>query len=155
MRHTDLITWASNSAWKMLLSQFIHAVKISPCPRTTACNKCAQSNTSGDILITGENADDEDIFGFSESYFKTAPRHLDECTKNKSLNLQQENMRPQKNIENTDNIPDETYQMNEPDDKNSDKRDQIRKINKKKIIEDEETVQLKILSTAVGKTNRK
>ena len=95
-RHTYLITCVLNSAWKMLLSQFIHAVKISPCPRTTVCNKCAQSNTSGDILITRDNADDEDIFGFSESYFKTAPRHLDECTKNKLWNLQQENMRPQK-----------------------------------------------------------
>ena len=81
MRHTDLITWVSNSAWKMLLSQFIHAVKTSPCPRTTLCNKCALSNTSGDILITGDNTDDKEIFGFSESYFKNTPRHLDECTK--------------------------------------------------------------------------
>ena len=88
MRNTDLITWVSNSARKMLLSQFIHAVKISPCPRTKVCNKCAQNITSGDILITGDNADDEDIFGFSEYYFKTAPRHLDECTKNQLLNLQ-------------------------------------------------------------------
>ena len=83
MRHTDLITWVSNSDRKMLLSQFIHAVKISPCPRTTLCNKCAQSNTSGDILITGYNADDKENFRFYESYFKTAPSHLDECTKNK------------------------------------------------------------------------
>ena len=77
MRHTDLITSVSNSAWKILLSQFIHAVKISPCPRTTVCNKCAQSNTSDDLLITGDNAHDEDIFGFSESHFKTSPSHLD------------------------------------------------------------------------------
>ena len=76
--------------------------------------------------------------GFSESYFKTAPRHLDECTKNKLLNFQQENMRPQNNIENTDNISDKTYQMNEPDDSNSEERDQIRKIIRKKVIEDEE-----------------
>ena len=88
MRHTDLITWVSNSAWKMLISEFIHAVNISPCSRTTICNKCAQSNASGDILITGENADDEEMFRFSESYFKAAPRHIDECTKNKLLNLQ-------------------------------------------------------------------
>ena len=133
MKHTDLITFVLNSAWKMLLSEFNHAVKISRCPRTKTCNKCAQSNTSGGILNTGDNADDKDIFGFSESYFKTAPRHLDECTKNKLLNLQQENMRPQKDIENTDNIPDETYQINEPDDNNYDERDQIRNINKKKI----------------------
>ena len=82
----------------MLPSQFVHALKISPCPRTSVCNKCAQSNTSGDILITGENADDEYIFGFYESYFKTVPSHLDECTKNKILKLQQENMRPPKII---------------------------------------------------------
>ena len=80
-RHTDLITWVSNSAWKMLLSEFNHAVKISPCPRKIICNKCAKSNTSGDIFNTGENADDKEIFEFSEYYFKTAPRNLDECTK--------------------------------------------------------------------------
>ena len=68
MRHTDLITLVLNSAWKMLLSEFNHAVKISPCPRTKICNKCAQSNTSGEILNTGDNADDEEMFGFSESY---------------------------------------------------------------------------------------
>ena len=39
--------------------------------------------------------------------------------------------------------------------KKSDERDQIRKINKKKIIEDEETVQLHNLSTAIEKINRK
>ena len=106
-------------------------------------------------MITGDNADDEEIFGFSESYFKTAPSHLDECTKNKILKLQQEDMRPQNIIENTDIIPDETYQMNEPDNNNSDERDQIRKLTKKKIIEDEETVHLKNLSTAIETTNRK
>ena len=84
-----------------------------------------------DILIYGDNADDEDIFGFSESYFITAPSHLDECTKNKILKLQQDHMRPQKIIENPDIIPYETYQMDEPDDNNSDERDQIRKIIKK------------------------
>ena len=155
MRHTDLITWVSNSAWKTLLFQFIHAVLINPCPRTTSCNKCAQSSTSDDILITGDNADDEDIIGFSESYFKTAPSHLDECTKHKILKLQQDNVRPQKIIENPDIIPDKTYQIDEPDDNNSDERDQIRKIKKKKFIEDEETEHLKNLSTAIETTNRK
>ena len=104
----------------MLLSQFIYAVKIIPCPRTTVWNKCAQSNTSDDILITGDNADDEEMLVFSGSYFKTAPSHLDECTKNKILKLQQDNMRPQKIIENPDIIPDKKYQIDEPDDKNSD-----------------------------------
>ena len=155
MRHTDLITWVSNSALKMLLSQFIYAVKRSPCPRTKVCNKYAQSNTSDDILITGDNADDEGIFGFSESHFNTAPSHLDECTKNKILKLQQNNIRPQKIIENPDIIPDETYQMDEPDDNNYYERDKISKIIKKTIIEDEETVHQKNLSTAIETTNRK
>ena len=84
MRHTDLITWVSNSAWNMLLSEFIHAVKIIPCPRTTICNKCEQSNTSGDILNAGDNADDEESFGCSESSFKIAPINLEEYTKNKN-----------------------------------------------------------------------
>ena len=65
----------------MLIYEFNHAVKICPFTRTTICNKCAQSNTSGEILNTGDNTDDKEIFGFSESYFKNAPRHLDECTK--------------------------------------------------------------------------
>ena len=63
-RHTDLITWVSNSTWKMLLSEFNHAVKIIPCPRTTIWNKCEQSNKSGDILNTGDNNDDEEISSF-------------------------------------------------------------------------------------------
>ena len=49
----------------MLLSEFIHAVKISAGPRTTICNKCEQSNTGGDILNAGDNVDDEEFFGFS------------------------------------------------------------------------------------------
>ena len=63
--HTDLNTWESNSSWDMLLSECIHAVKISACPRTKICNKCEQSNTSGDILNAGDNVDDEEMFWFS------------------------------------------------------------------------------------------
>ena len=83
-------------------------------------------------MNSGENADDEEILGFSESYFKIAPTHLDECTKNKLLNLRQENIRPQINIEINDKIPDESDQNNKPDDKKSDDRDHIKTINKKK-----------------------
>ena len=64
--------------------------------------------------------------------FQIAPRHLDECTKSKLLNLKQENMRPQRNIEINEKIPDEKYQNNKHDDKDSDDRDQIPTINKKK-----------------------
>ena len=112
MRHPDFITWVSNSSWDMLLSEFIHAVKIIPCPKTTICNKCEQSNMCGDILNAGENVDDEEIFGFSESYFEIAPTNIDETTKRKLLKLQQVNMRPQRNIEINDKIPDEKYQEN-------------------------------------------
>ena len=28
MRHTDLITWVSNSSWDILLSEFIHAKRM-------------------------------------------------------------------------------------------------------------------------------
>ena len=52
-------------------------------------------------------------------------------------------------------ILNEKYQNNKTDDKTSDERDQIRAIGKKKIIEDEETVQLKTLSTDIEKINRK
>ena len=70
MRHTDLITWVSNASWDMLLSEFIHAVKIIPCPRTKHFNKCEQSNTSGDILNAGDNVDDEEIIRFFKSFSK-------------------------------------------------------------------------------------
>ena len=63
--HTDSITWASNYSWDMLLSEFILAVKISACLRTTVCNKCEKSNTRGDILNYGDNVDDKEIFGFT------------------------------------------------------------------------------------------
>ena len=65
IRRTDSITSVSNSYWDILPSEFIHAVKISACPRTTICNKYEQSNTSGDILNTVDNVYDEEMFGFS------------------------------------------------------------------------------------------
>ena len=65
MRHSDLITWVSNSSWDILLSEFIHAVRIFPCPRTTICNKCEHINRSGDILNACDNVDNEENVGFS------------------------------------------------------------------------------------------
>ena len=64
-------------------------------------------------------------------------------------------MRPKKIIENPDIIPNKTYQIDGPDDNNSDERDQISKIIKKTIIQYEETVHLKNLSTAIETTNMK
>ena len=102
----------------MLFSEFIHAVKIIPCPRTIICNKREQSNTSGDILNNKDTVDDKEMFGFSESYFKIAPTNIDEFTKRKVLNLQQDNMIPQRNIEINEKIPNERYQNNKTDHKN-------------------------------------
>ena len=83
----------------MLLSGFSHAGRISACPRTTICNKCEKSNMRGNILNAGENIDDQEKIGFTESYFKIVPTNIDDYTKNKWLNMQQENLIPQRNIE--------------------------------------------------------
>ena len=83
-------------------------------------------------MNAGDNVDDKENVGFSESYFKIAPTNIDEYKKIKLLNLQQENMRPQKNIDINDKIPDEKYQNNKTDENKSDDRYQIRIINKKK-----------------------
>ena len=53
----------------------------------------------GDILNAGDNIDDQENFGFIESYFKISPTNIYDYTKNKLLNIQQENLRPQRNIE--------------------------------------------------------
>ena len=99
VRHTDSITWVSIDSWEMLLSEFSHAERIIACPRTKNFNKCEQSNMRGDILNAGDNVDDQENFGFTESFFKIAPTNMDDYTKNKLLNMQQENFRPQRNID--------------------------------------------------------
>ena len=43
----------------------------------------------GDILNAGDNVDDQEKFGFTESYFKIAPTNIYDYTKNKLLNMQQ------------------------------------------------------------------
>ena len=139
----------------MLLSEFIHAVRISVCPRTTICNKCKQINTRGGILNAGENVDDDEIFGFSESFFKIAPTNIDEYTKNKLLNIKQENTIPQKNIEINNKLPGERYQKNRIDDKEYYEKNQISKVDEEKIIEDKEIMKLQNLSKEIEKINRK
>ena len=54
-----------------------------------------------------------------------APTIIDDYTKKKFLNMQLENLRPQRNIENNDKQYDEIYQINLIDDKESDERYQI------------------------------
>ena len=53
--------------------------------------------------------------------------------------MQQDNMRPQRNIDINDKPTDEIYQKNKIDDKESDEKNQISKIDEEKIIEDKES----------------
>ena len=102
VRHTDLITWVSKYSWEMLLSKFSHAEIISAFPRTIICNKCEQNSMRGEILNAGENVNDQEDSGFTGSYFKIAPTNIDDYTKNKYLYMQQDHLRPQRNIEKND-----------------------------------------------------
>ena len=54
----------------MLLSEFLHAERISACPRTTICNKYEQINTRGDILNAIDNVDDQEILGLQNHISK-------------------------------------------------------------------------------------
>ena len=56
----------------MLLSGFSHAGKISACPRKIICNNCEQNNMIDEILNAGDNAYDQEDFGFTGSYFKNS-----------------------------------------------------------------------------------
>ena len=97
----------------------------------------------GDILNAGDNVDDQEIFGFTESYSKIAPRNMDDYTKNKFLNIQQDNLRPQGNIDINDKQTDERYQKKLIDDKEYDEKYQISKKDEEKFIEDIERMKLK------------
>ena len=79
----------------------------------------------GDILNSGDNVDDQEDYGFTGSFFKIAPTVLYDYTKNKLMNMQLENLRPQRNIENNDKQYDEIYQINMIDDMEYDERGQI------------------------------
>ena len=63
----------------------------------------------GDILNAGDNVDDQENFGFTESYFKIAPTNIYDYTK-KLLNMQQERFIPQRKIYINDKQTDERYQ---------------------------------------------
>ena len=63
----------------------------------------------GDILNSGDNVGDEENSGFTESYFKIAPTNIDDYTKNKWLNIQQESLIHQRNIYINDKLTDKRY----------------------------------------------
>ena len=79
----------------------------------------------GDILNSGDNVDVKEDYGFRDSYFKIAPTILNYNTKNKCLNMQLENLRLQRNIQNIGKQSDERYQKNMIDDKEYDEKYQF------------------------------
>ena len=87
-----------------------------------------------DRLNAGDTVDDQENFGFTESYFKISPTNINGYTKNKLLNMQQENLRPQINIDINDKRTYEIYHTNMIDEKESDERYQISKIYDEKYL---------------------
>ena len=131
----------------MLLSEFSHDERISACTRTIIFNKYEQNNMEGEILNGGENVDYQENFAFTGSYFKMLSTNINDYIKNNFLNMQQENLRSQRTIENNDNQTDERYQKKLFYDKESDKRDQKSKNDEEKIIEDIEIMKQNHLSS--------
>ena len=79
----------------------------------------------GDIFDAVDNVDDQEDYGFRGSFFNIAPTVIDDYTKNQFLNIQLENLRPKRNIENNDQKYDKIYQINMTDEKECDERDNI------------------------------
>ena len=84
-------------------------------------------------MNAGDNADDKEYYGFTGHFFKIPSTVIYDYTKNKFLNMQQENLMRQINIENNDKQYDERYQINMIEDKEYDERDQICE-NKEEIL---------------------
>ena len=53
----------------------------------------------GEIMNAGDNGGYREDFGFTGSYFNIARTNKDDYTKNKFLNMQRGNLRPQRRIE--------------------------------------------------------
>ena len=63
-----LITYVSKSSWGMIISEFSQAEKIIPCPRTIICNSFEQINLLSDIFNPGDNVNDQEDYGFRDSF---------------------------------------------------------------------------------------
>ena len=91
-------------------------------------------NMLGNILNAGDNVNDQEDYGFRESFFKIAPTVIDDYTRKKFLNMQLENLRPDRNMEHNDKQTDERYQKFFIDDKESNGRDNISKLDEVNMI---------------------
>ena len=70
-----------------------------------------------DILNSGDNINDQEDYGFTGSFFKILPTIIYDYTKKNFLNMQLENLIPQRNIENNDKQYNKRYKINMIDDK--------------------------------------
>ena len=100
-----------------------------------------------DILNAVGNVDDHEYYGFRGSLIKIAPTALYYYTKKKLLNMQLENLRPQRNIENNDKKSDEIYQKNMIYEKESDERDLFVEKKEETLNTDIEVLKLRKLSS--------
>ena len=78
-------------------------------------------NVLGDILNADDNVEDQEDYGFTESYFKINPTVIYEITRNKLMNIQLGTVRSQINIENIDKQSEERNGINMIDEKVSEK----------------------------------
>ena len=76
----------------------------------------------------------KNILGLQGHISKIPPTNIDDYTKNKFMNMQRENLIPQRNIKNNDKKTDEIYQKNLIDDKESDELYQISKNDEEKNL---------------------
>ena len=82
-------------------------------------------NVLGDIFNDSGNVEDQEDYGFTESFFKIAPTVIDNITKNKLINMHLEKSRYQRYIENIDKESDGRNWVDVIEDKESDERNQI------------------------------
>ena len=61
----------------------------------------------GEIFNSVDNVDNQEDYWFTGSYLRSPHTNIDDYTKNKCLNMQREDLRPQRNIENNDKQTDE------------------------------------------------
>ena len=89
----------------MILSGFSLTEIIIPFPRTIICNNCEQMDVLGDILNADHNVEYQEDYRFTGSFFKIAPTVIDDCKKNKLMNIKLGNLISQRNIENIEKNP--------------------------------------------------
>ena len=97
-------------------------------------------------MNAGDNIDDKKDYGFTRSILKITPTVIYDYTQ-KILNILLENLRPQRNIENTVKQSDERYQINIIDDKEYNERYQISEYKEKRLNTDIEVLIVRKLSS--------